>query len=316
MRSSMCLAAALVVAGIIPATAAASAASASAMEPVDAVAASGSASAPPDFPVLLEVRAAHHRGFDRIVFEFDGPLPERAVARWVDQVIEDASGRPLHVSGNAFISVVLSPVIAHTSPPTARTTYGARERAFDLPNLTQLMAAGDFEAVVSFGLGLMKRTEILRTTRLRDPSRFVVDVSTAFRKTPVEVAFVDREALDAGTPPFLSEVERLVPRSGRQRSALHWLWAGVTADERAAGLRFVSSATSGFRRLDIDRRSGIARLRILGGCDDRGLPVTVVDEITATLKGFPGIDWVKVYRGDRTQHPWGPRDSVPECLAP
>jgi hypothetical protein len=314
--SSICLSTALAVAGILPATASgASLASANLAVP-DAVQEGVSVASPPDFPVLVDVRAAHHRGFDRIVFEFEGPLPDRTVARWVDQVSEDASGRPLPVSGNAFISVVLSPVVAHTSLPPVRTTYGARERAFDLPNLTQLMAAGDYEAVVSFGLGLMKRTEILRTVRLRHPSRFVIDVSTAFPTVPVGVVFVDREALDAGTPPYLAVVERLVPRSGRPMSALQRLWAGVTRDEQAAGLRFVSSGTTAFRRLDIDGPTGIARLRIVGGCDDRNKPVTVADEIMATLRGFERIDWVKIYRGDETQHPHGLRDSVPECLAP
>ena len=59
------------------------------------------------FPTLVEIRAAHHPGFDRIVFEFDGGLPERTTARWVDRVTRDPSGLPLAVQGNAFIAVVL-----------------------------------------------------------------------------------------------------------------------------------------------------------------------------------------------------------------
>jgi hypothetical protein len=274
----------------------------------------GPAPAARDFPVLVDIRAAHHPGFDRIVFEFDGRLPARTEAGWVDRVTHDGSDLPVPVSGNAFIRVVLSPVVAHSDVAPMASTYGPRTRAFGLPNLSQVMAAGDFEAVVSFGLGLMKRTEIVRTARLSDPSRFVVDISTAFRKVPVPVAFVDQAALDARTPPYLVTLPRLVPRSGRADSALLRLWSGVTAAERAWGLRFVSSSTSGFRDLRIDRRTGIARLDVVGSCDDRGLPVTVADEIVATLKALDGIDWVKIYHGEETQHPRGPSDSVPDCL--
>lgn len=276
------------------------------------------AGAAPGFPTLVEIRAAHHSGFDRIVFEFEGPLPESTSVRWADRITSDPSDLPVPVQGNAYLSVVMAHVRAHKDEPWWVTTYGPRERAFDLPNLAHLMAAGDFEAYVSFGIGLMKRTEILGTMRLRDPSRYVIDISTDFHKERVGVAVFDQSALDAGTPPALAlvVVPRLVPRSGKPASALLRLWAGVTEQERASGLRFVSSFTRGFRNLEVDRSRGLARLDILGRCDDLGQPFSVADEIMATLKRFGSIDWVKIYREGETQHPWGPRDSVPECIAP
>jgi hypothetical protein len=268
------------------------------------------------FPTLVDIRAAHHPGFDRIVFEFEGRLPEQTSVHWAERITQDPSDLPVPVQGNAYLSVVMSHVRAHTDTAPYGTTYGPQRRAFDLPNIAHLMAAGDFEAYVSFGIGLMKRTEILRTARLRDPSRYVIDVSTAFRKVDVDVAFVDQDALDAGSPTFLAFVSRTVPRSGRPGNALLRLWAGVSEEERANGLRFVSSFTSGFRRLDIDPATRIARLDLIGRCDDRGQPVSVGDEVMATLKRFDRIDWVKIFRAGETQHPWGPRDSVPECIAP
>jgi len=43
----------------------------------------------------------------------------------------------------------------------------------------------------------------------------------------------------------------------------------------------------------------------------------VADEIVATLKPFfPTILWVKIFDSKgQTQHPWGRRDSIPDCLA-
>jgi hypothetical protein len=272
------------------------------------------AGAPPPFPTLVEIRVGHHPGFDRIVFEFEGGLPERTTARWVERVTRDPSGLPLAVHGNAFVAVVLRGVTAHEDTPGAPTTYGPRQRAYDLPDIAHVAEAGDFEAVVSFGIGLMARTHILRRSRLTDPSRFVVDVSTRFDKRRVAVAFLDLEALGAGEPPYVRAVSRSVPSSSRAASALHRLWAGPTEAEKADGLRFRSSGTRGFRGLRVNQR-GIARLALRGRCMGGGEAITVADQVFATLRPFPRIDWIKLYdRSGQTQHPFGSRDSLPDCL--
>ena len=278
-----------------------------------------SAQAAPDLPVLVDVRAAHHPGVDRLIFEFEGPLPEYAAAAWTNRVIHDPSGLPVPVQGNAYLSVVMYSVIAHETDPGFGSTYGPRQRAFDLPNIAHVVAAGDFEAVVSFGVGLMQRTRILRTARLRDPSRFVVDVSTRFERERVGVMFLDRDAILAGTPPFLRSVSRTVPRSrprlGEADAALLRLWAGPTQEEKRDGLRFRASATTGFRGLHVNPR-GVARLMLKGGCDGHGAELTVADQVMATLAQFGRIEWVKIYdRQGQTQQPLGQSDSIPDCLA-
>jgi hypothetical protein len=270
---------------------------------------------PPDVPSLVGIRAAHHPGFDRLVFEFDGDLPQRATARWVDRVVHDGSGRRLALQGRAFISVVFSPAAGHSESGGSPSTYGPRARAFDLPVIAQVVEAGDFEATLSFGVGLMKRTSIVRKARLTDPGRFVVDISTSFRQQRLRVALLDREALERGTPPFLRTVGRTVPRTRLAESALMRLWAGPTALERAEGLRFRASGTTGFRDLSV--RDGVARLTLRGACDAAGEAVTVADEVFATLKPFGHIRWVKILdRHGGTRHPAGQRDSIPSCLAP
>jgi hypothetical protein len=281
---------------------------------------SGQTAAPvvagPAVPLLVSIRAAHHPGFDRIVFEFAGRLPERTTARWTDRVTQDPSDLPVDVQGNAFIRVVLSPVRAHHDVEPFQPTYGPSRRAYDLPNIAHLVAAGDFEAVVSFGVGLMKRTTILRTARLHDPSRFVIDVSTRFRRDRLAVHFADIPAWLGGTRPFVRPVTRSVPRSAPARSILARLFAGPMASEEADGLLFVASGATGFRDLRISD-SGIARVRLAGGCDSHGSELTVADLIMPTLRQLPGVDWIKIYSPDgRTARPWGPRDSVPACLEP
>ncbi len=52
-----------------------------------------------DFPTLVDIRAAHHAGFDRLVFEFKGGLPTSTSVTWVDRVTQDGSGRAVAVQG-------------------------------------------------------------------------------------------------------------------------------------------------------------------------------------------------------------------------
>lgn len=276
-----------------------------------------------DLPVLVDVRAAHHRGFDRVVFEFEGGLPDATFVDWVDRVTHDGSGRRVLVQGNAFLQVSLQGVLGHELSEPMRPTYGPRSRAFDLPNVAHIVNAGDFEAVVSFGIGLMRETRIVRSTQLRGPARLVIDVAAAFPTVPAGVAFVEtapvaatssRGALQPADALVLAQ--RTVPGTDPVNGALVRLWAGPTADELAAGLRLERSRTKGFRDLRVSSR-GIARLTLTGGCDRAGKAITVADEIIATLKPLPEVEWVKVYdRDGQTQRPSGPSDSIPDCLAP
>jgi hypothetical protein len=67
--------------------------------------------------------------------------------------------------------------------------------------------------------------------------------------------------------------------------------------------------------LEVNDR-GVARLTLKGGCDGHGRAITVADQIMATLKSFEHIEWVKIFGpSGRTREPWGPSDSIPDCLA-
>lgn len=107
----------------------------------------------PPVPVLLRIRSAVHsaEGYDRIVFDFTGPLPGYTV-RYVDQVRADPSDRPVAVPGRRFLLVVFTPAQAHTEAGVA-TVKSAPVRT-DYPMLRGYALAGDFEGHVSVALGL------------------------------------------------------------------------------------------------------------------------------------------------------------------
>lgn len=241
-------------------------------------------------------------------------MPQRTQVRWVDTVYRGMSGLPAWVPGNALLSVTFYPANGHDENNTR--PFGPTRRAYDLPNLATVVATNDFEADLRFGVGVMKRTSILRRMRLRKPSRYVIDIATDFRKTRVKAFMLDQERFAVGTEPYFRPVRRWVPRPAVARGALHRIYAGPTQREKANDLRLVRSRSTGFKKLSISKTK-IARVQLKGGCNARGSTVTVAGHIMPTLKQFPTVRWVKIYdpKGNTAQ-PWGRADSIPDCLNP
>lgn len=273
--------------------------------------ASVSAQAQTGSPTLVAIRAAHHPGFDRVVFEFRGALP-RVSVRYVGQVIGDASGLPVPVAGNAFLRVVMKPATGHND--AGQVTYGPTRRTYALPNVMQVVNAGDFEGVLTFGIGLAKHEPVSVSLRSR-PSRVVVDVATPFRTVPAKVYFVDSHNFATGKEPYVRAVTRPVIPPAVGTAALQRLFAGPTQAELARGLRLVTSGATGTTGLSV--RDQVARVRLTGKCSSGGSTLTVASLIMPTLKQFPTVRWVKIYDpSGHTETPYGHSDSIPFCLEP
>lgn len=107
----------------------------------------------PPVPQLLRIRSAAHpdQGFDRIVFDFAGPLPGYTV-RYVDQVRQDPSDLPAQVPGRRFLLVVFTPAQAHTD--AGAPLVPATSSPFDHPMMRGYALVGDFEGYVSVAVGL------------------------------------------------------------------------------------------------------------------------------------------------------------------
>ena len=175
-----------------------------------------------------------------------------------------------------------------------------------------LRGAGDFEAVVTMGIGLAKRMPF-HVHRLTNPGRIAIDVSTAFPRTTRRVTFMDKDA-PAGTSARVT-VRRSIPDAYPATGLLDRIFAGPTIDEQADGLRLVASGATGFASVRVAR--GIARLRLTGGCAGGSSSFTIADSIIPTLRRLRTVDWVKIYHpAGQTQYPTGRRDSIPSCLAP
>lgn len=133
--------------------------------------------------------------------------------------------------------------------------------------------------------------------------------------TTVDVYFVNTERFVSGTPPYVEAVQRTVPTSTPATGAMSALFAGPTVAEQTAGLAVWRSGATGFADLFIS--SGIARVRLIGGCDSQGATFTIANLIIPTLKQFGTVQYVKIYAPDgQTDTPDGPSDSIPACLNP
>jgi hypothetical protein len=126
-------------------------------------------------PLLVDVRTGRHEGFDRITFEFDGPLPGYLVQYVDPPIIQDGSGDTVEVDGNAYLSMRFEPASAYDME-AGEPTFELDEVAGDgTAELVVVVRTGDFEAVLNWVAGLQEEVDF-RVQTLTDPSRVVVDV--------------------------------------------------------------------------------------------------------------------------------------------
>ncbi len=262
-------------------------------------------------PVLTAIRAAHHPGFDRLVFQFRGGVPAQRKAAYVKHVVADGSGLPVRIVGNAKLLVRFHPANGHNNQGTI--TYGPARRTYALPGIIQVVNAGDFEAVLSFGVGVSRQAPFHMFT-LRNPSRVVIDLKT-YRWVNVRDYFLNSHRFGIGQEPYTQPVTRPVLPPRTAYGALQRLFAGPTQREKALFLGFESSKATGFTNLSIVDH--VARVQLTGGCSSGGSTFSIANEIFPTLKQFPSVHWVKIYDpSGHTQRPYGHSDSIPESLEP
>jgi hypothetical protein len=121
---------------------------------------------------LFGVATGCHPTFDRFVIRARFGTPRYDV-RYVKRIVADGSGRPVALRGTKRIRVVIRNARGHTQ---GGTNLLPRVRTPLCPNLRQIKTAGDFEGIVSFGLGLRRKTGF-RVFRLTGPTRIVIDIA-------------------------------------------------------------------------------------------------------------------------------------------
>jgi hypothetical protein len=130
--------------------------------------------------LLESIDVGRHEGFDRVVFRFRGEkVPGYRVGFVRQPLREDGSGNEIDVRGAAIIGVRLEPASGFDLTGEGSLVYKGPKRIegdrFGANVITELARTGDFEAVLSWAIGL-ERAADFRVSRLEAPSRLVVDV--------------------------------------------------------------------------------------------------------------------------------------------
>jgi hypothetical protein len=128
----------------------------------------------PDVPALTGIRIATHPTFDRIVLDLSGPRPQVS-CRFVDALTRDGSGEVEWLAGAAFAEVQVTSGQAHDNAGHPSYPGPQKFRTRNLSNVMAIAITGDYESVLSVGIGMRKQIWIKAFT-LSSPTRVVTDV--------------------------------------------------------------------------------------------------------------------------------------------
>ena len=125
----------------------------------------------PPLPALYAIGAGMHPRetppYDQLSFRFQGGFPGYDL-EFVPELIADGSGLPVPMPGTgAILKVVFRGAQAHTADGTASTITSAPATSIGYPALTSYAPAGDFEGVVSYGIGVGRPMATVPETRVR-----------------------------------------------------------------------------------------------------------------------------------------------------
>lgn len=144
--------------------------------PTDASTKSSTASAGAKLTVT-DVRVGEHEGYDRVVYELGGTGTPGWRVQYVDEAVQDGSGKTVPVSGSGILQVLIdgsaypfdSGVEGYAGPdPVPGTPGGA---------VTGVHGALVFEGVTQSFIGVSQPGSPFSVTALTNPTRVIVDIA-------------------------------------------------------------------------------------------------------------------------------------------
>lgn len=129
--------------------------------------------------LLERIAIGHHEGYDRVVFQFRKGLPGYRVEYVQPPLKEDGSGNPVEVQGGAIVLVRMEPasgfdlgtaegVMVYKGPKRIEGSSAGTSVVLEL------VRTGDFEAVLSWAVGLTGKVDF-RVRTATSPSRLIID---------------------------------------------------------------------------------------------------------------------------------------------
>lgn len=128
---------------------------------------------------MERVAVGRHEGYDRVVFQFRDQLPGYRVSYVQPPLKEDGSGNPVEIQGGAIVMVRMEPASGFDlTTDEGVMVYKGPKRIEGSDSGTsvirELVRTGDFEAVLSWAIGLEDRVDF-RVRTATSPARLIVD---------------------------------------------------------------------------------------------------------------------------------------------
>ena len=112
----------------------------------------------PPVPELVQISVGDHPAdhgqlpYNRMSFTFTGAFPGYHF-EWVRQLVGDASGTIVPLHGTDVLKIVFTKALAHTADGTRSTIVSQPGRPIGYPFMSDFAQAGDFEGVLTYGIG-------------------------------------------------------------------------------------------------------------------------------------------------------------------
>lgn len=122
---------------------------------------------------LCKVRVAKQKGFDRVVFEFDGGKPQYVIQYLESNIYStDGGDSNIKIAGDVFMVVNIYGMGMVEDMPCLLKSYP--EKKLNFPSLMQIQEGVWFEGIRDFIIGV-KGKKLFRVQELKNPSRLVID---------------------------------------------------------------------------------------------------------------------------------------------
>jgi hypothetical protein len=130
--------------------------------------------------LLERVAVGAHDGYDRVVFQFTNDLPGYRVEYMQPPLKEDGSGAPVTLKGKAFLVVRMEPASGFDlNTGEGKLIYKGPKRidasASGTSVVEELVRTGDFEAVLTWAIGLSEKADF-KVSTATSPARLIVDI--------------------------------------------------------------------------------------------------------------------------------------------
>ena len=136
----------------------------------------------PPMPELVQISAGYHPEehgqlpYSRMSFTFTRAFP-RYHFEWASQLVSDASGKVIPLAGTDVLKIVFDQARAHSADGTRSTIVSQPARHIGYECMTDFAQAGDYEGVLSYGIGVTRH--ILHSNPQRTVRAYEVETVTA-----------------------------------------------------------------------------------------------------------------------------------------